>query len=89
MALATLRFLSLILNALASGVVLSHVLERPGKVSLAPSTYVEVQQKLFKTYGVAVGLLETLALLTTAAWWLLDHAWLNASRQELPVRQHR
>ena len=76
MALATLRFLSLILNALASGVVLSHVLERPGKLSLAPTTYVEVQQKLFKTYGVAVGMLETLALLTTAAWWLLDHAWL-------------
>ena len=59
MALATLRFLSLVLNALASGVVLSHVLERPGKLSLAPTTYVEVQQKLFKTYGVAVGMLET------------------------------
>jgi hypothetical protein len=76
MAVATLRFISFILNALASGVVLSHVLERPGKLSLAPTTYVEVQQKLFKTYGVAVGTLETLALLTTATWWLVDHAWL-------------
>jgi hypothetical protein len=72
----TLRFASLLLTALASGVVLSHVLERPGKLALAPATYVEVQQTLFRTYGTAVGALETLALLTTAAWWALDRGWL-------------
>jgi hypothetical protein len=76
MTLDALRFASLLLNALASGVVLSHVLERPGKMTLAPVTYLEVQQRLFKTYGAAVGALETLALLTTAAWWVLDHGWL-------------
>ncbi len=76
MILDTLRFASLLLTALASGVVLSHVLERPGKLALAPATYVEVQQTLFRTYGTAVGALETLALLTTAAWWALDRGWL-------------
>jgi hypothetical protein len=76
MTLEALRFASLLLNALAAGVVLSHVLERPGKMTLAPVTYVEVQQRLFKTYGAAVGVLETFALLTTAGWWVLDHGWL-------------
>jgi anthrone oxygenase-like protein len=71
-----IQFLSILFNALASGVVLSHVLERPGKMALAPATYIEVQQKLFTTYGMAVGALETFALLTTLAWWLLDHGWL-------------
>jgi hypothetical protein len=69
-----LRFASLLLNALASGVVFSHVLERPGKLALAPATYLQVQQTLFKTYGVTVGALETLALLATAAWWAIDRA---------------
>jgi hypothetical protein len=69
-----LRFASLLLNALASGVVFSHVLERPGKLALSPATYLQVQQTLFKTYGVAVGALETLALLATAAWWAIDRA---------------
>ena len=77
MLLDTLRFASLLLTALASGVVLSHVLERPGKLALAPATYVEVQQTLFRTYGTAVGALETLALLTRprggcwtmVGWW--------------------
>jgi hypothetical protein len=32
---AMLMFASLLLNALASGVVFSHVLERPGKLALA------------------------------------------------------
>src|SRR4030088_2704420 len=76
MILETLRFASLLLTALASGVVLSHVLERPGKLALAPATYVAVQQTLFRTSGTAVGALETLALLTTAAWWALDRGWL-------------
>jgi hypothetical protein len=70
------QFVSLLLNGVASGVVLSHVLERPGKVALAPATYVQVQQMLFRTYGPAVGALETLALLATATWWALDRAWL-------------
>jgi hypothetical protein len=69
-----LRFASLLLNALASGVVFSHVLERPGKLALSPATYLQVQQTLFKTYGVVVGALETLALLATAAWWAMDRA---------------
>jgi hypothetical protein len=45
-------------------------------MTLVPASYVEVQQKLFKTYGMAVGMVETLALLTTVGSWLLDHAWL-------------
>src|ERR1700694_5178363 len=76
MTLDAVQFVSLLLNGVASGVVLSHVLERPGKVALAPATYVQVQQMLFRTYGPAVGALETLALLATATWWALDRAWL-------------
>jgi hypothetical protein len=76
MGVQALLFVSLLLNALASGVVFSHVLERPGKVALTPATYVEVQQTLFKTYGLVVGALETLALLATAALWALDHSLL-------------
>jgi hypothetical protein len=76
MTLDAVQFVSLLLNGVASGVVLSHVLERPGKVALASATYVQVQQMLFRTNGPAVGALETLALLATATWWALDQAWL-------------
>jgi hypothetical protein len=76
MGVQALLFVSLLLNALASGVVFSHVLERPGKVALTPASYVEVQQTLFKTYGLVVGAVERLALLATAALWALDHSLL-------------
>jgi hypothetical protein len=76
MTLDAVQFVSLLLNGVASGVVLSHVLERPGKVALASATYVQVQQMLFRTYGPAVGALETLAHLANPTWLALDKAWL-------------
>jgi hypothetical protein len=48
-----------------------------GKVALAPTTYVQVQQTLFKTYGPVVGALEALALVSTAVWLVLDHRRLS------------
>ena len=48
------RFLSLLLTALAAGVVLSHVMSRAGKVTLPGPLFITVQNTLYRGWGKKV-----------------------------------
>ncbi len=57
------RFLSVLLMALAAGVVLTRVLQMLSKVQLSGSAYVTIQNGIYQLYGSVVGVIEGFALL--------------------------
>ena len=59
------RFLSLLLTALAAGVVLSHVMSRAGKITLPGPLFITVQNALYRNWGKKVGVVEIGAFLST------------------------
>jgi len=65
MALISARFISLLLTALAAGVVLGHVMSRAGKVTLPGPLFVTVQNTLYRNWGKRVGAVEIGAFLST------------------------
>jgi len=65
MALISARFISLLLTALAAGVVLGHVMSRAGKVTLPGPLFVTVQNMLYRNWGKRVGAVEIGAFLST------------------------
>lgn len=67
MGLKLIRFVSLLLTGLATGVVFCHVLEASNKAALPGHVYLVVQQVLLQDFGQVVGLVEAGALLSTLA----------------------
>ena len=65
MALISARFISLLLTALAAGVVLGHVMSRAGKITLPGPLFVTVQNTLYRNWGKRVGAVEVGAFLST------------------------
>jgi hypothetical protein len=65
MALKRIRFISLLLTAVVTGIVVCHVLELPGKIALPGDVYLNVQQTLYHNWEVYVGIIEIGALLST------------------------
>jgi hypothetical protein len=65
MVLISARFLSLLLTALAAGVVLSHVMSRAGKITLPGPLFIAVQNTLYRSWGKKVGAVEIGAFLST------------------------
>jgi hypothetical protein len=65
MALISARFISLLLTALAAGVVLGHVMSRAGKITLPGPLFVTVQNTLYRNWGKSVGAVEIGAFLST------------------------
>ena len=65
MALISARFISLLLTALAAGVVLGHVMSRAGKVTVPGPLFVTVQNTLYRNWGNRVGAVEIGAFLST------------------------
>jgi hypothetical protein len=65
MALISARFISLLLTALAAGVLLGHVMSRAGKVALSGRLFVTVQNTLYRSWGKKVGAVEIGAFLST------------------------
>jgi Domain of unknown function (DUF1772) len=65
MALISARFISLLLTALAAGVVLGHVMSRAGKITLPGPLFVTVQNTLYRNWGKRVGAVEIGAFLST------------------------
>jgi len=59
------RFLSLLLAALAAGVVLSHVMSRTGRITLPGPLFITVQNTLYRGWGKKVGAVEIAACLST------------------------
>ena len=51
MVLISARFLSLLLTALAAGVVVSHVMSRAGKITLPGPLFIAVQNTLYRSGG--------------------------------------
>ena len=58
MVLISARFLSLLLTALAAGVVVSHVMSRAGKITLPGPLFIAVQNTLYRSWGKKVGALD-------------------------------
>ena len=71
MTLKIVRFASLFLTALAAGVALSHALEMPNKLSFNGDTWIRVQQGLYHGFGTFRALVESGAVLSTAALLIL------------------
>jgi hypothetical protein len=67
MALSLTRFISLLLTALAAGVVLGHVISRAGKITLPGQLVITVQNSLYRNWGKSVGALEIGAFLSSLA----------------------
>ena len=65
MVLISARFLSLLLTALAAGVVVSHVMSRAGKITLPGPLFIAVQNTLYRSWGKKVGAVEIGAFLST------------------------
>jgi len=61
----TVRFASLFLTALLSGMLSCHVLELPEKMKLPPSTWLAVQQTVYNKFGPTASVLEPLAIVFT------------------------
>jgi len=59
------RFLSLLLTALAVGVVLSHVMSRAGKITLPGPLFIPVQNAPYGSWGKQLVAVETGAFLST------------------------
>jgi hypothetical protein len=66
MVLRCLRFLSLLLTALAMGITVCHVLEIWGKLRLPPEVWITVQQNLYAAFAVGGAVFELGAILTAA-----------------------
>lgn len=67
MGLKLIRFVSLLLSGLATGVVFTHVLEASNKTELSGPVYLAVQQVLLQDFGQLAGLVEGGAVLSTLA----------------------
>jgi len=67
MVLNITRFLSLLFTALIAGVAFCHVLERPNKLTLPASTWLQVQQHLYNEFGPVAGSIEVAAVVSTLA----------------------
>lgn len=67
MLLKVLRYISLFCTALATGAVFSHLLQSPVKFGLSPTLYLNVQQTLYQNFGRSLGLVETIAFISTLA----------------------
>ncbi|HZU06979.1 MAG TPA: hypothetical protein VFB73_13515 [Chloroflexota bacterium] len=65
MLLKTLRFVSIVCAALALGLTVAHVLERPGKAQLSGAEWLLVQHTFYGGFAVVGGLAEVLGLLTS------------------------
>ena len=65
MALISARFISLLLTALAAGVILGNVMSRAGKITLPGPLFVTVQNTLYRNWGKKVGAVEIGAFLST------------------------
>jgi len=65
MALVSARFFSLLLTAVAAGVVLGHVMSRAGKITLPGPLFVTVQNTLYRSWGKKLGAVEMGAFLST------------------------
>jgi hypothetical protein len=65
MVLISARFLSLLLTALAAGVVVSHVMSQAGKITLPGPLFIAVQNTLYRSWGKKVGAVEIGAFLST------------------------
>ena len=65
MALVSARFFSLLLTAVAAGVVLGHVMSRTGKITLSAPLFVTVQNTLYRSWGKKLGAVEIGAFLST------------------------
>ena len=59
------QFVSLLLMALATGVVFSHMLQPGPKATLPASVFLSVQQILLRNYGAALGTIEAGAFAST------------------------
>jgi hypothetical protein len=64
-ALVSARFFSLLLPAVAAGVVLGHVMSRAGKITLPGPLFVTVQNTLYRSWGKKLGAVEMGAFLST------------------------
>jgi hypothetical protein len=71
MALKIVRFASLFLTALAAGVALSHALEMPRQLGLNGDTWIRVQQGLSQGFSTFRALVESGAIVSTAALLVL------------------
>jgi len=67
MIVALVKFLSIFLLGLASGVSFSHLLQGGPKKALPAPQFLAIQQILLRNYGPAIGGLEVAALFSTAA----------------------
>jgi hypothetical protein len=65
MELMLARFISMLLTALAAGVVLGHVMSRAGKATLPWSVFVTVRDTLYRSWGKKLGAVEIAAFLST------------------------
>ena len=65
MALVSARFFSLLLTAVAAGVVFGHVMSRAGKITLPGPLFVTVQNTLYRNWGKRVGAVKLGAFLST------------------------
>ena len=65
MTLKIVRFVSLLLAALALGGAFGHLLEMPNKLALDKEEYLFVQQRLYEGFGRVLGNVELGALIST------------------------
>lgn len=65
MVLKIARLITLVLAALIAGVTFCHVLELPNKLTLPASTWLQVQQVLYRGFGPKAGSLELGAAVST------------------------
>ena len=72
MSIRTLRFVAILLAALAMGMKLAHALELGPKLGFGPELYLVVQMTLYRVFGLIGPILEVGALLcvATLAWRL-------------------
>src|SRR5207247_11478946 len=63
--LTAVQFISLLLMALATGVVFSHMLQRVPKSTLPGPIFLSVQQILLRNYGATLGAIEAGAFVST------------------------
>src|SRR6266852_5377346 len=68
------QFLSLLLMALTTGIVFSHLLQRGPKATLPAPVFLSIQQTLLRNYGVAVGAIEAGAFVSTLVTTILVRA---------------
>lgn len=65
MVLKITRLISLLFTALIAGVAFCHVLELPNKLTLPASTWLTVQQVLYRGFGAKTSFIEVGAILST------------------------